>query len=287
MARLPNADFSTCIAVRDLAKVYSKMTGGHCGQAASTESHWAVRGVSYRVDKGEMFGLLGPNGAGKTSTLQTLTGELHSTRGDAYVAGHSIKRDLKPAFQNMGYCPQFSALMRRLSVMEHLMLFGQLEGFSLEVCRERARAFMLLMNIEEHADVWAQNLSGGTQRKLSVLLALMGDPAILLMDEPSCGLDPGARRVLWNVIRQTVPGRAGIMTTHSMEEADALCDRIGIMVMGRLRCVGTPQHLKSRYGDGYALELKAPAIAMPALDAMVRCEFPGASLEEEMGGRCM
>lgn len=140
------------------------------------------------------------------------------------------------------------------------------------------------MGIEEYSDYYAKDLSGGTQRKLSMAMAIINDPTVCLLDEVSTGMDPASRRALWTVIRGTLSNRASILTTHSMEEAEALCTRIGIVVKGRLKCIGSPQHLKSRFGEGYTLEVKVPRDRVTAVELFVMRELPGAKLSEAFGG---
>ena len=141
------------------------------------------------------------------------------------------------------------------------------------------------MDLKQYCDREAGGYSGGNKRKLSVAIALVGSPQIVFLDEPSTGMDPEARRFMWNVIANTMTGRAVILTTHSLEEAEALSNRIGIMVGGRLRCLGSVQHLKSRYGKGYTLEIRAEEVNAEQADAWVLQQFQGAERVEKHGGQ--
>eukprot|EP00040_Diaphanoeca_grandis_P036202 m.230022 g.230022 ORF g.230022 m.230022 type:complete len:1672 (+) comp33570_c0_seq1:40-5055(+) len=217
----------------------------------------AVRGISFGVKKGEIFGLLGPNGAGKTTSMSMMTGAQLATNGDAVIGGHSVKSNLPSALRELGYCPQFSALYPFMTVQEHLKLFATLKGYSPIEVTERAKRFSKLLGITEYNKTQARNLSGGTQRKLSTAIALIVNPSVVLLDEPSTGMDPATRRFMWKIVQDQSTGRATILTTHSMEEAEALCTTIAIMVSGKLRCLGSAQHLKTKFGTDYTLEIKA------------------------------
>ncbi|GAB4843869.1 Phospholipid-transporting ATPase abca1 [Ancistrocladus abbreviatus] len=233
----------------------------------------AVHSLTFAVHEGECFGFLGTNGAGKTTTLSMLTGEEHPTDGTAFIFGKDIKSNPKAARKHIGYCPQFDALLEHLTVREHLELYAKIKGVPDyrvdEVVLEKILEFDLL----KHANKPSYSLSGGNKRKLSVAIAMIGDPPIVILDEPSTGMDPIAKRFMWEVISRlsTRRGRtAVILTTHSMNEAQALCTRMGIMVGGRLRCVGSPQHLKSRFGNHLELEVKPTEVSSEDLENLTQ-----------------
>ncbi|CAN0878408.1 ABC transporter A family member 1 [Linum grandiflorum] len=224
----------------------------------------AVNSLSFSVHAGECFGFLGTNGAGKTTTLSMLSGEESPTDGTAFVFGKDIRSNPKAVRNNIGYCPQFDALLELLTVREHLELYARIKGVADyqmdDVVMEKLVEFDLL----KHAEKPSFALSGGNKRKLSVAIAMIGDPPIVFLDEPSTGMDPIAKRFMWEVISRlsTRQGKtAVILTTHSMNEAQALCTRIGIMVGGQLRCLGTPQHLKTRFGNHLELEVKPAEVS--------------------------
>lgn len=227
----------------------------------------AVEDVMFSVQKGEIFGLLGANGAGKTTTLSMLTRHLLPTAGDAFIAGHSILTDFTRGAGHMGVVTQSNSLWDRLSVQDHLYLFARLRGVPAQLLDDTVSSTLQNLELWSHRDKLAMSLSGGMKRKLCVAIALIGDPEVVLLDEPSAGLDPVSRRNLWRVILTTMANRAVILTTHSMEEAEALCRRIGIMVLGQMRCLGSKQHLKNKFGSGFELTVKllsaSPASAPP------------------------
>ncbi|XP_011653436.1 ABC transporter A family member 1 isoform X3 [Cucumis sativus] len=219
----------------------------------------AVDSLTFSVQEGECFGFLGTNGAGKTTTLSMLTGEESPSEGTAFIFGKDIRTDPKAARCDIGYCPQFDALLEFLTAKEHLELYARIKGVPElkidDVVMEKLVDFDLL----KHANKPSYSLSGGNKRKLSVAIAMIGEPPVVILDEPSTGMDPIAKRVMWDVISRISTRRgktAVILTTHSMNEAQALCTRIGIMVGGRLRCIGSPQHLKTRFGNHLELEVK-------------------------------
>ncbi|CAK64013.1 unnamed protein product (macronuclear) [Paramecium tetraurelia] len=216
----------------------------------------AVKSFSLCVEKGEIFGLLGPNGAGKTSIISTITGLYGCSDGTAFVGGYSIKQQMKEVQMRIGVCPQFDLLWPELTVEEHLLFYARLKGVHRDMERVRAQQSMAEVKLEPYFNYQTQQLSGGMKRRLSIAIALVGEPLIVFLDEPSTGLDPDNRRQLWEIIQQCRERRAMVLTTHSMEEADVLCNRIGIMSQGVLKCLGTPQRLKNIYGGGYHLSLQ-------------------------------
>jgi len=157
----------------------------------------------------------------------------------------------------MGYCPQFDALYNELTAREHLLFYGSLLGYTLNDRNQMAQLLLQSMNLDFYADQLVATFSVGTKRKLSTTIAMMGDPSILLLDEPTTGMDPCSRRFLWHVVRTLVnDGKSVIFTSHSMEECESLCSRLAVMVNGRLRCLGSAVHLRNKFGDGYTLRMR-------------------------------
>uniref|UniRef100_A0A4W6FC69 ATP binding cassette subfamily A member 4 n=1 Tax=Lates calcarifer TaxID=8187 RepID=A0A4W6FC69_LATCA len=234
------------------------------------------------------FGLLGVNGAGKTTTFKMLTGDTDVSSGDATVAGYSILTEILDVHQNMGYCPQFDAIDELLTGREHLYLYARLRGVPESEIPRVAEWGIQKLGLTEYAGCCAGTYSGGNKRKLSTAIAMIGCPALVLLDEPTTGMDPHSRRFLWNAIISVIrDGRAVVLTSHSMEECEALCTRLAIMVNGTFKCLGTIQHLKYKFGDGYVVTMKikaAKAGSPPELEpveSFMESSFPGCVQREK------
>ena len=205
----------------------------------------AVQNMNFGIRHGECFGLLGVNGAGKSTTMKMLTADVLPTRGTAELGGLDILKSQYQVRQLLGYCPQTNPLLPLVTVLEHLKMFGRIKGIKDSdldsVCETRMTELSLLPFKNKRAG----DLSGGNKRKLCVAIALIGEPLVIFLDEPSAGMDPVAKRHMWDLISSM--SATVIITTHLMEEASALCDRITIMVDGKLRCLGSEQELKNTY----------------------------------------
>lgn len=208
----------------------------------------AVDKLYLEVKRGELFSLLGINGAGKTTTIKMLTGLTKPTSGDAFVGGYSITKQPEQVKRLIGVSPQETAIAPNLSVKENLELICGIHGFSKEKTKERIEELSEWFSLETVLKRRVGKLSGGWQRKVSVAMALISEPRILFMDEPTLGLDVIARHEFWEVIRSLKGKVTIILTTHYMEEAEALSDRIGIMKNGKLLEVGTLEELKAIAG---------------------------------------
>jgi ATP-binding cassette subfamily A (ABC1) protein 3 len=219
----------------------------------------AVRGLTFGVRDKECFGLLGVNGAGKTTTFRMLTGDEIMSSGEAFIGNESLSRDRASYLQSIGYCPQFDSIIEVLTGREMLTLFARIRGLRSSENRittelEKLASFV---DLTQYLDRPCGQYSGGNKRKLNVALALIGRPKVMLLDEPTTGVDPAARRKMWetiNAIRRS--GTSIILTSHSMEECEALCDRLAIMVQGSFQCLGGPQHIKSKFGKGFQIIIK-------------------------------
>ncbi|XP_041653310.1 phospholipid-transporting ATPase ABCA1b [Cheilinus undulatus] len=244
----------------------------------------AVDRLCVGIPPGECFGLLGVNGAGKTTTFKMLTGDTLVTSGEAFLSGKSILREIDEVHQNMGYCPQFDSINDLLTGREHLELYAILRGVpEKEVC-DVAEWGIRKLGLVKYADKKAGSYSGGNLRKLSTAMALIGAPPVVFLDEPTTGMDPKARRALWNCIHSVIKeGRSVVLTSHSMEECEALCTRMAIMVNGRFRCLGSVQHLKNRFGDGYTIILRVAGPDPDLLPVMkfIESELSGSTLKEK------
>ncbi|MEM2092986.1 MAG: ATP-binding cassette domain-containing protein [Candidatus Bathyarchaeia archaeon] len=204
----------------------------------------AVNGVSLQVAKGELFGLLGPNGAGKTTTVNILCGLIKPTSGHVMVGGYEICRENAKVKGLIGVCPQETAVYPYLTAVENVELFGNL--YALDRCTLRSRCDMLLekMGLTQDAKRRVEKYSGGMKRRLSLIMALIHDPQIAFLDEPTVGMDPQSRHVIWDFMTELKSqGKTIFLTTHYMEEAEALCDRIGIIDHGKLIALGSPEEL--------------------------------------------
>lgn len=262
------------ITLSGLRKVYPSAGGGR--------AKVAVHDLWLGIPEGECFGYLGINGAGKTTTLKMLTADIIPTAGTGYLGGHNMLTEQGDVRKLIGYCPQFDALIDTLTAREHLYLFARIKGIPEAAIPDYVDKLILRLGLQEGiADKPARGYSGGNKRKLCVGMALIGSPKIVFLDEPSTGMDPGSRRFMWDLIASTMKGRSVILTTHSMEEVTALCSRIGIMVGGRLRCLGSTQHLKSRYGDGYQMDVHVVTTAdVEPFNTWIQETFPGSRLIE-------
>lgn len=208
----------------------------------------AVDRLDLEISKGELFALLGVNGAGKTTTIKMLTCLTKPTAGDATVGGASITKQPDQVKEQIGVSPQETAVASNLSVQENLELICGIRGFSREKTAEKIRELTDQFALDTVLHRKAGKLSGGWQRRVSIAMALIGEPKILFLDEPTLGLDVLARHDLWDVIRSLKGRTTIVLTTHYMEEAEALSDRIGILKNGRLLAVGTAEALKAKAG---------------------------------------
>ncbi|XP_075727970.1 phospholipid-transporting ATPase ABCA3-like isoform X4 [Rhipicephalus microplus] len=243
----------------------------------------AVDNLTFAVHKNECFGLLGVNGAGKTTTFRMLTGDLPMSSGNAYLGEASLQKDLKEFQSKIGYCPQFDAQIDKLTGRETLELFAFIRGVPTHRVPSVVNYMINLADLQAHANKPTEAYSGGSRRKLSIAMALIGNPPVVFLDEPTAGVDPAARRKIWQGLDdvQKLMGAAVILTSHSMEECEALCQRISIMVNGSFRCLGSTQHLKSKFGDGFTVIVKmgqeqaASPNAVPAICTAMLAKFPG------------
>ena len=244
----------------------------------------AVDNVSFGVPRGQVFALLGPNGAGKSTTISLIRGDLRpSEKGQVLIDDVSIFTNRAVARSRLGVCPQFDA-MDVMTVREHLDLYARIRGVPNP--KHNVDEIMRAVGLEGLADRMAAKLSGGNKRKLSLGMALTGNPRVLLLDEPSSGMDAASKRVMWRALEGVVHGRSIVLTTHSMEEADALAQRAGIMA-GRMLASGTTDHLRNKYGNAYYVHLihrHAPHSSdqdMKLVSQWILAAFPTARVEEK------
>ena len=211
-------------------------------------SRKAVDGLSLCVKEGELLSLLGQNGAGKTTTIRMLCGLVKPTGGDAFLGGHSILTEPEKVHPIINVSPQETAVSPRLTVEENLRLTAEIYGYSRREAAEKAQVMMERFSLTERRADRAKTLSGGMMRKLSIAMALITDPKVLFLDEPTLGLDVRARRELWKTIEALKGSMTVVLTTHYLEEAEALSDHIAIMDRGRLKAMGTLAELQAQTG---------------------------------------
>ncbi|CAJ0578674.1 unnamed protein product, partial [Mesorhabditis spiculigera] len=253
------------LTIKELTKNYGKFT--------------ALNKLSMGVSHAECFGLLGVNGAGKTTTFGILTGEMFASSGNAYLENKEIS-----GITTMGYCPQFDAYLSELTGREVLWILGTLYGYRNP--EKKADSILRAVLMDDHGHKQLKHCSGGQKRKISVGIALLARSPLIILDEPTAGIDPRARREIWSLIGviRDVERRAVILCSHSMDECEALCTRVGILVKGHLRAIGTTQHLKSKYGNSYQMtlvystEFRADS---DMVNAEVSAAFPGATQHTE------
>jgi ABC-2 type transport system ATP-binding protein len=243
----------------------------------------ALDGLDLEVRLGEFFGLLGPNGAGKTTTIGILTTRVRPTSGRAAVAGHDVASDPVAVKRRIGVVPQRPNPDRSLSVRENLVFHAAYFGIPSAVSRRGADELLEMLDLGARADAKVDHLSGGQQQRLMIARALIHDPQVLFLDEPTVGLDPQARLALWDILRRLhAEGRTIVMTTHYMEEADRLCERVAIVDRGRLLALDTPADLKRRAPGGTLVELMLDGGAEPV--AATAGNLPGVQRAEAQDG---
>jgi len=208
----------------------------------------AVDGLNLVVDKGELFGLLGPNGAGKTTTINILCGLLEPTTGSVKVGGHDARKEPNVIKELIGVSPQETAVYPQLTGRENIELFANLHVMPKGKLKRNVDELLQKLRLQDHANRKAGKYSGGMMRRINIAMALVHDPEIAFLDEPTVGMDPQSRRAVWDFIRElTGQNKTVLLTTHYMEEAEELCDRVGIIDNGKLISLGTPQGLKEQF----------------------------------------
>uniref|UniRef100_A0A5F8GU53 ABC transporter domain-containing protein n=1 Tax=Monodelphis domestica TaxID=13616 RepID=A0A5F8GU53_MONDO len=249
----------------------------------------AVNNISLAIMRGECFGLLGFNGAGKSTTFKMLTGDETISSGNAYFSGVSISSQIRTVQRRISYCPQLDALLDYMTGRELMYMYARLWGIPENHIKHYVKNMLKALLLESNADKLIRNLSGGNKRKLSTCISLIGRPSVVFLDEPSTGMDPVARRLLWDtLVRTRESGKAIVITSHSMEECEALCTKLAIMVAGKLKCLGGPQYLKNKFGSGYTLVAKLKnnytEDDMEQFKKFIETTFPGSILQYEHQG---
>ena len=229
-----------------MADVYLRATSLH----KSFRDFKAVDGVSFTIDKGEIFGLLGPNGAGKTTTIRMLSTVLEPDEGEITIGGHVMKTEAEAIRSLIGVCPQELALYEDLSAYDNMVFFGRMSGLETPAARQQAQTNLKLMGLQDRARGKVATFSGGMKRRINLAIALMGNPEFLFLDEPTVGIDPQSRNYIFeNILDLKKKGLTVLYTTHYMEEADRLCNRVAVMDAGKIIALDTPRNLKAQIGD--------------------------------------
>ncbi|XP_077392009.1 uncharacterized protein abca12 isoform X2 [Festucalex cinctus] len=266
------------LQVNQLTKIYQHLN----------KKIFAVKRLSVGIPAGECFGLLGVNGAGKTTTFKMLTGDVSPTDGTAQIRdcdGRLVDiMECRRKGINIGYCPQVDALDNLLTGEEHLYFYARIQGISKREIDRVVKYLLKRLELNYHRNITTDGYSCGTRRKLSTAIALIGHPQILLLDEPSSGMDPRTKRHLWKIISEEVKGKtAVVLTSHSMEECEALCSRLAVMVKGQFRCLGSLQHIKNRFGSGFTVKMYMAESAsdVEAINAFMQKRFPSTYLKDQ------
>eukprot|EP00917_Polyrhabdina_sp_WS-2016_P008109 GHVP01018113.1.p1 GENE.GHVP01018113.1~~GHVP01018113.1.p1 ORF type:complete len:1786 (-),score=325.54 GHVP01018113.1:757-5880(-) len=232
----------------------------HIARTAHHQPTVAVRGLNLAVYRGEVFGLLGPNGAGKSTTINLLTSNFAlaaPSEGDALLGGHSVTQTPWKAFPHLGLCPQFDALWQDITIKDNIRVFARLKGVPEKSLEAYIENLVAQLDLQPHKNKKLMNCSGGNKRRASLASAICGNPDVLLLDEPSSGIDPLGRKRLADLLRSQSKNKAVVITTHSMEEAESLSSRVGILVSGELHCLNSSLRIKNKYGSGIRLEILA------------------------------
>jgi ABC-2 type transport system ATP-binding protein len=256
------------IAVQDLKKTYQPKSRKGVDVKAVDE-------ISFEVPRGEFFGLLGPNGAGKTTTIGVLTTRVVPTAGTARIEGIDVARNPVAVKRRIGVVPQVNNLDRSLTAREILLFHAEYFGIAKQTRESRAQQFLERFELADRADDKVTGFSGGMVQRLKIARALMHDPAILFLDEPTTGLDPQSRRAMWDLLSElNAKGQTILLTTHYMEEADQLCERAAIMDHGKLLALDSPAQLKRSVPGGYLIELQVRGAVADSFIADLRA-LPG------------
>ncbi|XP_045141009.1 phospholipid-transporting ATPase ABCA3-like [Echinops telfairi] len=240
----------------------------------------AVDDLTWKIYPGQITVLLGQNGAGKSTTLSILTGLHPPTRGEAYINGYDISKNIAHVRKNLGFCPQHDLLFNDLTLSEHLFFYCMIKGIPQKMHHTETDHMLSAFNLLEKRDAFSQSLNRGMKRKLSIIIALIGGSKVVVLDEPSSGMDPASRRATWDILRKYKQDRTILLTTHYMDEADILGDRIAIMVRGSLQCCGSSIFLKQIYGAGYQIVMeKKLQCDVEGIIALIDSHVPQATLD--------
>jgi len=244
----------------------------------------AVKDTCMALQEGKLLALLGQNGAGKSTTISILSGLTPPSSGDALIHGFSVVHQMHRIRRIMGICPQHDILFDDLTAKEHIELYAGLKGVMKADWEKLTRERLEAVKLWDVRDARACTYSGGMKRRLSLVISTIGDPHVVFMDEPTTGMDPVNRRHVWSFIEKFKKGRVIVLTTHSMEEADVLGDRIAIMAHGTLRAIGNSIALKNKYGAGYRIAIISDPNNAPTIKKEIVSRVPNAAMEDDSAG---
>jgi len=268
------------LRVMNLKKSYRKYP---CG-IKSKKDTFANKGIYLDMSEKELLCILGHNGAGKSTMISVLTGITAPSSGTAILGGFDIVDEIDEVRQIVGVVPQFDILWDELTAEEHIRLFCKIKGVEDSQIEQVIDDKLKAVNLTDVKNARTRTFSGGMKRRLTVAISCIGDPKIVFMDEPTTGMDPVSRRQVWNLIQELKSKRYVILTTHSMEEADVLGDRIAVIVDGEFKCIGTPLYLKNNYGDGYRITVVTDPHSVDRVIKLMSRLVPSARLLDESGG---
>ena len=275
-------DGITCEGMRviNLKKTFNKYP---CG-IKSAKDTYANKGIYLDMSQRELLCILGHNGAGKSTMIGVLTGVIAPSSGTATLGGFDINEEIDEVRQIIGVVPQFDILWEELTAEEHMVLFCKIKGVPNDQIEKVVDDKLAAVNLLDVKKARTKTFSGGMKRRLTVAISCIGDPRIVFMDEPTTGMDPVSRRQVWNLIQELKSTRYVILTTHSMEEADVLGDRIAVIVDGEFKCIGTPLYLKNNFGDGYRITIVTEQSNVDRATELMAKLVPEAKILDESGG---
>lgn len=268
------------IRILNLKKTYFKKP---FGWKSKNDVH-AVQGIYLEVPDRELLCLLGHNGAGKSTLFSMLSGVLQPTYGKALICGFDISTQIEEIRHIMGVVPQFDILWGELTSCEHMRMFCKIKGVHEDEIEKVTDELLESVGLLDVKNARVVTYSGGMKRRLSVAISCIGDPRIIFMDEPTTGMDPVSRRDVWTLIQRIKRNKVMVLTTHAMEEADILSDRIAVICDGKLKCVGTPLYLKNTFGDGYRITLVVDPGQERRIIELMDFIAPSNRLIDESGG---
>ncbi|KRX02291.1 P-loop containing nucleoside triphosphate hydrolase [Pseudocohnilembus persalinus] len=268
------------IRIENLGKCYRKYPFG----IKSKQDFQALKSVYLEVGSNELLSILGHNGAGKSTMINVLTGILEPTSGTAYINNYNINEELEDARYHMGVCPQFDILWGELTAYQHLKLFCMLKGINKNQIEDEINRRLSQVELTHVKHAMIKTFSGGMKRRVSLAISALGNPKVIFMDEPTTGMDPKTRRKVWQLIKELKTDRAIILTTHAMEEAEALSDRIAIISQGSLQCIGRSLFLKNNFGDGYRLTIVCKTEHVQQVEKNIKNFMPNGQIVDQSGG---